>query len=238
MVRELTIDGTSLLSAYSVVVSGESAYNGAIPSIETVEVPGRNGDLVYSNRRYNNLELSYPAMIQKGFESKFHDLRAFLLSNTGYRKIQDSKFPTIYRMGRIANSLDPSTIAWNSDGGLFDIVFDCKPQRYLNSGDTQTTYTSLATITNPTLFDALPILRVYGAGTVTLNGVSVTIASHNYSYTVLDCELQDAYYGTVNLNSYISVSGNNFPVLSPGSNTLTLGSGITRVVVTPRWWTL
>ena len=30
--------------------------------------------------------------------------------------------------------------------------------------------------------------------------------------------------------------GVDFPVLSPGENTITLGSGITQIQITPRWW--
>lgn len=236
--RQLTIDGTSLLTAYGVWIAGDNVYNGAEANVETVKVPGRNGDLVYSNRRYNNFTVSYRAAIPSNMATRIESLRAFLYKNIGYRKIKDSYHPNEYRMGRITGNINPSEIGWNADAGLFTISFDCKPQHFLDSGDTATEYSAGATIANPTQFDAMPLMRVYGFGVVTLNGTNVTIAENNYSYVDIDSEIQDAYYGTTNLNQFVTVSGDHFPVLSPGNNTLVLGTGITKVIITPRWWTL
>lgn len=236
--RQLTIDGTSLLTQYGVWINGNKVYNGAEPNIETVKVPGRNGDLVYSNRRYNNFTISYPAAMLVSMSQNFNALRAFLYSNIGYRKIKDSYFPDMYRVGRISGNINPSDIVWNADAALFTISFDCKPQHYLDSGDIETEYTADATITNDTSFDALPLMRIYGYGTVTLNGTNITVEENNYPYIDVDSEIQDGYNGTTNLNQFLTVSGDHFPVLSPGNNTLVLGTGITKVVITPRWWTL
>lgn len=236
--RELKVDGTSLLTNFGVCIAGMNAYNGGTPSVETVTIPGRNGDLIYSNKRYNNFTLAYPAVIARQFFSKFGDLRAFLYANIGYRQIEDSYFPDMYRMGRISGKMDPSAIVWNNNAGLFTISFDCKPQHYYQSGLEETEYTDDATIVNDTRFEALPIMRIYGYGTVTLNGTNVTVEENNYPYVDVDSEVQDGYYGSNNMNMFLTVSGDRFPVLSPGSNTLVLGEGITKVTIKPRWWTL
>lgn len=238
MIKHLQIDGVDLTNEYGVRISGTNVYNGAEANIETVKVPGRNGDLVYSNRRYNNFTLTYPCSIAKNFMNKIEPLRAFLFSEVGYRKIEDSYFPEMYRLGRISKTMNPSTILWNNKAGLFEITFDCKPQHYYNFGLEVKTFTANGTIENPTLFEALPLLRVYGAGTFTLNSVQVTVASHNYARTDIDCEIMDAFYETANLNSYVTVSGDQFPTLSPGTNNFTKGSGISKVEIIPRYWTL
>lgn len=236
--RELIIDGTNLLTTYGVWIAGNNVYNNAEANVETVKVPGRNGDLVYSNRRYNNLTITYPAAIPANMTARIEALKGFLYSNLGYRMIKDSYFPTMYRMGRISGNINPTDIGWNNDSALFSISFDCKPQHYLDSGLIETEYTSGATIANPTQFEALPLMRIYGYGTVTLNGTNVTVEENNYPWVDVDCEIQDGYNGTTNLNMFLTVSGDRFPVLSPGSNTLTLGTGITKVAIKPRWWTL
>lgn len=236
--RNLSIDGTSLLSNFGVWINGDDVFSGAEADIETVKIPGRNGDLVYSNKRYNNFILNYKCMIPANMTANLPALRAFLYQTPAYRKIKDSYFPSMYRLGRITGNMNPSSIAWAQNGGIFSISFDCKPQHYYDSGDFELSYTSSGSVRNDTLYDALPILRVYGTGNVTLNGVTITIASHSSPYTELDCELQDAYYNTVNLNNKITLSGDAFPKLSPGNNALTLGGSITRVVVIPRWWSL
>lgn len=236
--RYLKIDGTNLLTTYGLWIAGDKVYNGPDASVETVKVPGRNGDLVYSNRRYNNFTLSYPAALPANFKNNFSAIRAFLYQKIGYRKIEDSYFTDRFRMGRITGTLNPSDIFWNNDTGLFTLNFDCKPQHFLNSGLTATEYTSGATIANNTLYEALPLMRVYGTGSFTLNGVTVTIEANNYSYVDIDSEIQEAYYGSTNLNPFVTVTGDHFPTLSPGNNTLSLGTGITKVIITPRWWTL
>lgn len=232
------IDDVSLLHEYGVWISGDSVFNGAEPNVDTVKIPGRNGDLVYSNRRYNNFRLTYPSAIPSRFSTRFPALRAFLYSEIGYRKIVDSYFPDMYRMGRIVSATNPAKIGWNANAGTFKIEFDCKPQHYYKSGLIVTEFTESGTISNPTTFDALPLIRVYGAGDITVNGSTVTVESHNYAYTDLDCEIQDAFCEDANLNPYITVSTNEFPALSPGTNNITIGSGISRIEITPRWWTL
>ena len=54
----------------------------------------------------------------------------------------------------------------------------------------------------------------------------------------IDCESGYAYSGANNYNRYVSVSSIDFPTLAPGSNNITLGTGITKVIITPRWWTV
>lgn len=236
--RNLLIDDVSLLNEYGVWISGNSVYNGSEPNVDTVKVPGRNGDLVYSNRRYNNFRLAYSSAIPSRFSAKFPALRAYLYSKIGYRKIVDSYFPDMYRMGRVVGATNPSNIGWSADAATFKIEFDCKPQHYYISGLTVNTFTASGEIINPTLFDALPIIRVYGTGSITVNGSTVTIGAHNYAYTDLDCEIQDAFCEDANLNAFVTVTSDEFPVLSPGTNNITIGSGITKVEITPRWWTL
>jgi phage-related protein len=37
-------------------------------------------------------------------------------------------------------------------------------------------------------------------------------------------------------SSLVSINKNDFPVLEPGTNNISVGSGITAVAITPRWW--
>lgn len=90
------------------------------------------------------------------------------------------------------------------------------------------------TITNPTLFDSQPLLRVYGEGTLGINSQSVTITQAD-EYTDIDCEMMDCYKGTENKNLFVQFTDYNFPVFKPGTNNISL-SGITKVEITPRWW--
>lgn len=217
---------------FGVWISGGGTFNAPSRDADVETVPGRNGTLIFDNGRYNNISVVYPAFISRQFAQRIDAFRAFMASQTGYQRLEDSYHPEEFRLASFRNGIEVSTAVRNL-GGTFDIEFDCKPQRFLKSGEKLTAYASGAKIINPTQFEALPIIRASGNGSITLNGKTITI-SGNSGLIYIDCDLQDAYNGSINKNGYITPT---FPKLSPGSNTLTY-SGVTNVAVMPRWWTL
>ena len=217
---------------FGVWISGGGTYNAPARDVETEIIPGRNGTVSFDNGRYENIELTYPAFISRNFRERIDGLRAFLLSQKGYHRLEDSYHPDEFRLAMFRSGLDVKTATRNL-AGTFDITFDCKPQRFLKSGEQLATYNSGAVLYNPTLFDALPLIVCSGNGSITLNGTKITI-SGNSGQIYIDCELQDAYLGSTNKNSKIT---QNFPTLSPGDNTLTY-TGVTGVQIMPRWWTI
>lgn len=230
----LSINGTPLADIY---VDTALTFNKPVKDVETFRVPGRSGDLVIDNKTFQNVMVSYPCFILKGFPGKFDTLVNYLGSLEGYQRIECSNDNTHFRLGVPVIPQAPSVKRINQDG-YFDLAFNCKPQRYLISGETVVTKNASGTITNPTSFASQPLLRIYGTGTFTINGVVITVASHGQNYVDVDCEMMDCYNGATSLNQYVSFSGNDFPVLSPGSNSFTFGTGITQVRITPRWWEL
>ena len=108
---------------------------------------------------------------------------------------------------------------------------------FLKSGEDPVEYTTTGGITNETRFEARPLIRVYGTGALGIGTETVTI-TENPGYIDIDCEMMDAFYGAVNCNSYITLSSGKFPVLAPGYNGIEPGAGITKVIITPRWWIL
>ena len=98
-------------------------------------------------------------------------------------------------------------------------------------------YHSSDSMSNPTQFPSAPLIRAYGNGSFVMDGITVTITNAS-SYTDIDCELMDCYEGTINRNNDVAFSTYNFPMLRPGDNTIEIptGSGITTLMITPRWW--
>lgn len=219
---------------YGVYISGSNVFNAPERSINTVTVPGRNGTLTIDNGRFENIDLEYPAFIYDNFKANIADLRNFLLSAPGYRRLEDTYHPNEYRMARYISGLEVAPTDMRTEGE-FNLVFDCMPQRFLKSGEEETELTSSGSVINPTEHAARPMMRVYGTGILGVGSESVTITT-NPAYIDIDCEMMDAYYGTTNCNSYITLSSGEFPVLSPGYNGITLGTGITKVIITPRYW--
>lgn len=236
MRNTFTFAGTAS-SSFGVYISGTGVFNAPERNYDQITIAGRDGAILGLEKNLSNLELTYPAFVYKDLKTQMTTLKSFLMSKIGYQKLTDTYYPDEYRLAYYAGGLEVEPEE-SLRGGNFDIVFQCKPQRFLTNGDTATSFTRSGTITNPTSFEAKPLLQVYGTGTLTVNGVSITISDSGSSYLMIDCELMEAYLGANLMNSYISLSGNDFPVLKAGSNTITLGSGITQVKITPRWWRL
>lgn len=234
-VNTITFGGVTS-SAYDIYISGEGVFNAPKRVVSLIEVPGRNGKLTLDEGCYDNIEVVYPAFNFESdlnnFRTKLANFRNALASQSGYQELSDTFHSDEYRMAMLVDGIDIDPIKYNT-ASKFDIKFNCKPQRFLTSGKTVTTLTSSGTVSNPTLFDARPLIVVTGTGNLTVNGVQIAISK---TPTTIDCEAMEAYNGTTSRNGDIVLTPNEFPVLSPGSNTITLGAGITKVEITPRWW--
>lgn len=235
--RSFTFNNKNSL-AYGIYLTGEPVYNAPARAVDKITIPGRDGDLLMDQGRYENIEVKYPAgafgETQADFATTMAAIRDFLGPLHGYHRLTDDYNPEEYRLASFKAGLDVSPVPFQR-AGEFDLVFDCKPQRFLTSGEQVTTFTASGTISNPTPYDAKPLLVVTGTGNLTVNGVQIAISK---TPTTIDCEAMEAYNGSTSRNGDIILTPNRFPVLSAGSNTITLGAGITKVEITPRWWRL
>lgn len=133
--NDLYVGGVSLRENYFIEITGEAVYNAPARDVEFISVPGRNGDLVIDHGRFENIEVTYPCSIAAGYQANIDGLRAYLKTLVGYVEISDTYHPNEYRLGVYVAGLE-TTNAWKMTGGTFDLVFNCKPQRFLMSGDT------------------------------------------------------------------------------------------------------
>lgn len=242
---------------YGVYISGSGTFNAPARAYEMVSVPGRNGDLIISQDRYINTDLTYPAFIGDPFNTDVQSFRNFLMSVGSYARLSDTYHPDEFRAAYFADGLDVSPTN-TLKGGQFDITFNCKPQRYLVSGETAVEVTSGNALTNPTLFNARPSIVVQGYGTLYVGSDKITIADM-YPSIVIDSEILDCYANSglplvnsaivgaailgssgymANANAAVTFDSGDFPVLKPGSTTITYSGAITKVTVFPRWWRL
>lgn len=119
---------------YYVWISGEGTYDSPDRDVELLQIPGRSGDLLQDNGRFQNVDITYPCFISKGFESRFDEFRAKLMSKAGkYFLLSDTYHPNEFRMAMIRGAIQPQTGPYNRSG-RFNLVFSCKPQRYLKNG--------------------------------------------------------------------------------------------------------
>ena len=174
--KALSFDGTSSRN-YGVYITGEAVYNAPERDVEMITIPGRNGTFAMDKGRFENITVSYPASIDASTEADYRqalsDFRNFLCSKKGYVRLSDDYNPDEYRMAVYKSGLEVTTAQLRA--GEFDIVFECKPQRFLTSGETAATVANNGTLTNPTAFDASPTLQVTGYGNIKANGYGIEL---------------------------------------------------------------
>lgn len=236
MRKTITFNNKSLAD-YGVYISGKGVFNAPERDTESIKIPGRNGELTIDNGRYNNLALTYPAFIIRDLKTNIQGLRNHLLSQRGYVRLEDDYYPEEYRLAKWVGEFEADPIA-ELYAAKFDLTFSCYPQRFLKSGEQQIELTAATTIYNEYFTTALPLIRAYGTGSFSIGGIAVQITSAS-SYTDIDCELQEAYKDSLatNCNGNVVLTNGEFPKLKPGDNAITL-SGITKLIITPRWWIL
>lgn len=170
--KGFTFDGEDSKD-YGVYISGEAVFNAPERAVDMVEIPGRSGAYALDLGRFENIEVKYPAGIaadnETDFASGISALRNFLASRRGYCRLEDEYNPDEYRLAVYKSGLEVTPAQLKA--GEFEIVFDCMPQRFLKSGETAVSVASGGTITNPTMYDASPLLKITGYGDFGINGV-------------------------------------------------------------------
>lgn len=228
----ITFNGHSSYE-YGLAISGEGSFDAPARDRTIVTIPGRNGDLVLDNGRYKNTTVRYPAFFTGDFKTNVADARAWLLAPTAYARLEDTYHTDEFRLAIFSGGIDFEPTAWNHHAET-ELTFNCKPQRFLTSGETAVSVTNGDTITNPTDFPALPLITITGTGngSISVGGTTVTLTGLTGGI-VIDSDLQDAYYGGLSANDLMS---GGFPVLAPGANGIAISGSITAVTITPRWW--
>ena len=253
MRKKLYVDGVDL-STFGLYISGQGTFGSGARGYTYYNVPGRDGAVLGVNSRLENVSVTYPGFIYANFAQNMRDLRSFLLSRSGYVRIEDDYDSAHFRMGVFEEPISPD-VTQKNDAGRFDLTFNCMPHRWLKSGEIPVTKTdagiSALKLTNPTRFNAKPLIVVTGA-----YGFSVRDPSYTYQLLVdvdntggditgytIDCETMQVYDGNTNLSSKIGFRsgpdgyGADAPILLPGEMWIkSEGYPGATITVTPRWW--
>lgn len=237
MVNVLEFDGHSTIE-FGVNVASKNIYDGSSLDFSVQQVPGRNGELVFSNERRTNVSIVYTLMWKNDIVRKTQALRSWLAKNEGkYCRLEDSYDPSIYRLAYVASSFNPSI--FRNRSGTVDVTFSCKPQRFLKEGEDLITVTSNCWLSNPGSGDALPLIRVFGKGSFTIGNYVVEVKKAGSNYIDIDCERMSAYEDGNYRDDCVSVRSASknyvFPRIPSGDFEIQL-NGITKLEITPRWW--
>lgn len=250
MSRDFLIFDDKNTMDFGVYLYSSSTLNASRRDAEGEVVVGKNGEIIRDNGRLENVPLTYTGLIREDMVSNLRGLKGFMLSRVGYCRLQDSFNPEEYRLAKFEEGFEV-THDRTFDLAKFDMVFNCRPERWLLEGEQESSITSSDTVfLNPTYFDAKPFFTVTGNGTITVSNDDTTytmvLAGTSGQYFI-DCEYMDCYGVSngeyVNLNSKITLSDTlgdypHFPVLAGDKESTIHATGFTSVSMRPRWWTV
>lgn len=244
----LWIDDTSNHEV-GLVMQGELALSEPEPVVETVRVLGRNGDLHIYDGTYRNRTATVDAYAYRDRRVKeaYSRIYPWLYGKQGYRKIRTDDDLDHYLMGRVLPSAAMKTRIDRM--APFTITFDCKPQRFLVSGDEAVIIKEgTNTLLNTTNYPSFPIVRAVvkwsnaSGATVEINGQQIHLPRLEAIdvVAIYDCETSHLSYKTLDGNP--AGYGDRYLVhdaitLEAGTNTISL-SGVSEAEIVPRWWEL
>jgi phage-related protein len=229
------LDGIDARSA-GIQLQAPIEFSEAVPISEAQTIPGRNGDLIWETGSYENRGASASCFcLQKDVEKAISATGRYLMAKKGYRRLETSDDPDHYWMARVENS--PQIAMRLRSLSPFDIGFDCKPQRFVKTGEMPIVFTESGTIFNQYGQTALPFITIYGqgAGTLTIGDCVVEVKALD-GLLYLDSDTQNAYNDNGNQNTNINAAV--FPTLPDGETAILWDGGIERVEIIPRWWEL
>ena len=231
---------------------------------ELISIPGRNGVIIREDGAYDTYSQTFQIWFRNTLNrdtfQTARDVAEWLLGASGFCRLEDTYEPEHFRLARFVGPLNVETVLKNH--GRATLEFDVQPQRYLKSGETPLTFQggSVSTITNPTKFEARPLLKFtdtsvapsYVTQTLTMNnnryidnGGNIILATpgstwySNMVSNVVDCSGKANARITGNGFAFYNSNGTVLKALGTSNNYLTeqivtVPSGATRIVVSGR----
>ena len=125
-------------SDFGLLVDGAGVYNAPSRVCDMIDIPGRNGQLALDQKRFDNIEVTYECYLVEdtleAFTEAVDSVRNSYLSAVGYQRLTDTLHPDEYRLGVYKSGLGVDPYEY-TQAATFDLVFNCKPQRYLTEGE-------------------------------------------------------------------------------------------------------
>lgn len=192
--------------------------------IENVEIDGREGTLT-TFKGWEDICFSFKAATTN--KDNWNTVLSKIVNAQTIAFTTDSTVHFKVKYIKVSGLIQLLSNLWE-----FEIEVTTAPFKYLNSVAI-INRTSSGTVQGYGNIYALPKITVYGTGsrTLTINGKSIVLNILN-GYLTLDSALKECYYGNVAQNQNMT---GDFPILHPTNNQVTLGTGITKVEIEPRW---
>lgn len=226
------------------VIAQPPTHITSMRDINFESIPGRSGDSIVDNGRYENKTLSFPIRAVPTFcdlslqDFKYKLAEWLQVGDCTYKEYRDTYNPGYYRKG-IVTEIE-KTVAVKRDVYETTITFNFDPFLYSREGLTEIAVNSNNyTITNREKWDAEPIIKVNGNGlfTITVNTDVIEITLDGTEITI-DKPNEDVYYTSTGISCNDKIDAVRLPILKPGANEITYstgsGTGFTMKII-PNW---
>ena len=234
----LIVYGGEASSDYGMVIAEAPSFDQPTRKCTTYKVPGRNGAQIFQQDAWEDTTRSYTVWLaddpDKDLVDTISAFNAWLNSQTGYQRLEDSFEPEIFRLAYYngGNNVSNELMQY----GKATIKFNCRPERFFKDAEFPISVSNGTKINNPTRFNAKPLIHIEGSGSITVSIGGNTMAATISDYINIDCDTMNAYrLPAENKNSQIS---GNFPKILPGVNTIGITGTVTSVTIIPRYYTI
>ena len=201
--------------------------------VQHVEIPGRSGDLteLEGEQIYNSYIQTATIMVQGGY--RVREIYNWL-KGAGYITFHGE--PDRKQMARIVGAITLNKHSRNLDWWVGEVQFYCQPLKQKLTEDTVTITSSGSNVMNTGDVNSRPKITAKASGssmTITANGKTLTITGlTSGSEYIIDSEIMEVS-NAARTALITKDSLGDFPMLAPGSNTIT-GSGWSKLVIDRR----
>lgn len=209
---------------------------------ERYSVPGRSGDVLFYEDAWENVKQKYEIYLSAERDGLPYVSAQVVrwLNVGGYAELSDEYDRDTFRLAAFTGPVDLQNTL--NQFGRATIEFDCKPQRYLKSGQSFRQLRNGDVLVNPTGYRAAPLIRIpafSGTVTITTNGSEFKFGPYAGA-VILDSEEKEAYNPdfetAVNLNA---LAVGPYPMLAADKSEMTvIATGGTTIEIAPRWFAL
>ncbi|GFH40227.1 phage tail protein [Pseudolactococcus insecticola] len=191
---------------------------------DTIEIDGREGTLKILK---GWADITFTFKVATSSQTQWRDVLPQLIKAKRITFSNDNTVHFKIKQVKASGLTQLLSSLWESE-----LTFVCAPFRYLNNVAILNR-TSSGVVTNNGGVYSLPRIKVYGTGTrtLTINGKPIVLNLLQDSL-IIDSELKECYHGNTAQNNYMT---GDFPIFNVGNNQVTLGTGITKLEIEPRW---
>ena len=231
------------------VIAQPPTHITSMRDINFESIPGRSGDSIIDNGRYENKTLQFPIRAVPAFcdlplqDFKYKLAEWLQAGDCDYKEYRDTYNPGYFRKGIVTEISE--VVAVERDVYETAITFNFEPFLYSDSGLQSVTFNSNsnfrienAVFRNPEKWESEPIIEIIPSSSATMslkiNDVSVAVYDTDKTI-IIDVPNRNVY--DVNgepCNDLIEAP--ELPVLLPGNNEITAsGTGDYAVKIIPNW---